>query len=817
MVEHFRARVLGVLCLVAAAAAVLVAIPEDTDAGTYWALGADANAVAAGPPQTSTNIGVTNWGTTDQLVTLYSGVGVPVQGPIPVAAKSSGLLNFNDQILGTQITYQGVYYVDAPGDFEANQLTTVYGASATTDGSRLLEENDLGDYYVIGSWDDPGNGYVCIGTCVNFDQGAEFITVIAIKEGTQVTVTVTGATAPSPGCPANPCAAPGQVPALAAGGSFTTTLARGQALQIESRSVYSTTCITMLGAGCVSAPLAGSQVSASSPVVVFAGATCVNMQDTSCDLIYDQVLPENTAGKVYVVCSQSQDLVYSGPARAITPPTLVWLVAPANPNLEMMRIRSVSGTAFVTFSSPTVGPGPIVSAAAVTTGWSTFYYNQDLVVRSNANIQVVNYMASLNTEPASGGNDPAGDPVGYAYYRGQNYGDPSMASMRSFEAGSADHWFYTHASWESYMVVASKLGASIKLDNVAMTGQRAIAGDTEFGCTPTLLDLASGTGATHHLTSDFGDITTAQVLGLGFATSYLYDLGGTPIIISPPEGPDAVFKPRTPSTACGPRPVQFQDQSTSGDAAITTWDWMFGDGTTSTEQNPTHLYASPGEYDVFETVTDANGLTSSYYLKVTATDGGPCSGPTDPQDDGMAPRAPRDGVDAGLAEGDDDFDRVVNAFDNCPTTANADQLDTDTDTVGDACDLDLDGDRVLNVSDNCVDLPNTSQADMDGDAVGDVCDGDIDGDTLANALDNCPSASNLDQVDEDGDGTGDVCDAVSTQANAGPGASSPTENGIAQLATAVMESRLGFMLIVAGIAAVVVGSVLVVTILRRRS
>jgi hypothetical protein len=38
-----------------------------------------------------------------------------------------------------------------------------------------------------------------------------------------------------------------------------------------------------------------------------------------------------------------------------------------------------------------------------------------------------------------------------------------------------------------------------------------------------------------------------------------------------------------------------------------TWHWDFGDGSTSTEQNPTHAYTSSGEFPVALTVTDDNG------------------------------------------------------------------------------------------------------------------------------------------------------------------------------------------------------------------
>ncbi|GJM31880.1 MAG: hypothetical protein DHS20C18_08810 [Saprospiraceae bacterium] len=50
--------------------------------------------------------------------------------------------------------------------------------------------------------------------------------------------------------------------------------------------------------------------------------------------------------------------------------------------------------------------------------------------------------------------------------------------------------------------------------------------------------------------------------------------------------------------------VQFSDQSTVG---ATSWMWTFGDGTTSTEENPTHTFASPDIYQVCLTVSGICG------------------------------------------------------------------------------------------------------------------------------------------------------------------------------------------------------------------
>jgi len=101
------------------------------------------------------------------------------------------------------------------------------------------------------------------------------------------------------------------------------------------------------------------------------------------------------------------------------------------------------------------------------------------------------------------------------------------------------------------------------------------------------------------------------------------------------------------------------------------------------------------------------------------------------------------------------------------------------------CVPDVDGDGVADFEDNCVWLANPDQVDTDGDGWGDACDlypeednmlspcgpwcmVDEDGDGVAGSYDvefgypqgedNCPLLYNPDQADEDGDGVGDACD-----------------------------------------------------------
>ena len=81
------------------------------------------------------------------------------------------------------------------------------------------------------------------------------------------------------------------------------------------------------------------------------------------------------------------------------------------------------------------------------------------------------------------------------------------------------------------------------------------------------------------------------------------------------QSPSANFT-GSPLSGCSPLIVNFQDLSTGGP---TTWAWDFGNGNTSSLQNPTATYFNSGMYTVTLTVTNARGsntLMRSQYITV---------------------------------------------------------------------------------------------------------------------------------------------------------------------------------------------------------
>jgi len=63
--------------------------------------------------------------------------------------------------------------------------------------------------------------------------------------------------------------------------------------------------------------------------------------------------------------------------------------------------------------------------------------------------------------------------------------------------------------------------------------------------------------------------------------------------------------------------------SNDSDGTIASYAWTFGDGGSSTDANPSHSYAAPGNYSVSLTVTDNDGATGIDSTSATITNQGP--------------------------------------------------------------------------------------------------------------------------------------------------------------------------------------------------
>ena len=127
-------------------------------------------------------------------------------------------------------------------------------------------------------------------------------------------------------------------------------------------------------------------------------------------------------------------------------------------------------------------------------------------------------------------------------------------------------------------------------------------GGTSTAQSPTHTYAAAGT---YSMT-----LTATNSLGSNTLTKTNY------ITVAAPQPPVASFN-ASPTNGIAPLTVSFTDTS-SGQP--TSWAWTFGDGGTSTAQNPSHVYTAAGTYSVTLTATNtvgSNTLTKTNYITVT--------------------------------------------------------------------------------------------------------------------------------------------------------------------------------------------------------
>jgi PKD repeat protein len=133
-------------------------------------------------------------------------------------------------------------------------------------------------------------------------------------------------------------------------------------------------------------------------------------------------------------------------------------------------------------------------------------------------------------------------------------------------------------------------------------------------------------------TSVSGSVTTTPS-GTGPAVTPVIPVVPSPVTQASANTPAPPLADFTGKPLAGPNPliVHFTDQSSG---IPTAWDWNFGDGATSSDQNPVHTYSTPGTYTVSLTVANnfgsdkktRNAMISSGLTPVAAFSGSPRDG-----------------------------------------------------------------------------------------------------------------------------------------------------------------------------------------------
>ncbi|WP_237771459.1 PKD domain-containing protein [Kribbella sp. ALI-6-A] len=175
--------------------------------------------------------------------------------------------------------------------------------------------------------------------------------------------------------------------------------------------------------------------------------------------------------------------------------------------------------------------------------------------------------------------------------------------------------YYRYFTPESNVVGANVFTATGSLTgiNFSQVNGMVLAGNTLYWAQSTDGTLRKATWNPATATPVAG---TAQTLSTGIdwraRTLFLYQ---DPTGQGPNQSPTAQAAVNCTDLNC----TYSSAGSTDPDGTIASYAWTFGDGTTSTDANPTHRYAAAGTYSVGLTVTDNRGGTASKVQNVAVT------------------------------------------------------------------------------------------------------------------------------------------------------------------------------------------------------
>jgi PKD repeat protein len=170
-----------------------------------------------------------------------------------------------------------------------------------------------------------------------------------------------------------------------------------------------------------------------------------------------------------------------------------------------------------------------------------------------------------------------------------------------YEAKSASLDINSNAS--DYPVLSAGLSGTASQYHYTLTVTKTGTGSGNVAVNAGSLSWLGNIGTANYVINTPVDVSASALAGSSFA-GWTGDCAGngTPcsLIMTSAKSVSATFNSKTdfsasPTSGNAPLFVSFTDLSTHNPTA---WEWHFGDNTSSTEQNPTHIYAANGSYTV---------------------------------------------------------------------------------------------------------------------------------------------------------------------------------------------------------------------------
>lgn len=218
-----------------------------------------------------------------------------------------------------------------------------------------------------------------------------------------------------------------------------------------------------------------------------------------------------------------------------------------------------------------------------------------------------------------------------------DFGDRSPASSTA----NVVHTYATPGVYKANLTVANEVSSDSMVQTITVIQATPPSADFTSNCTegPRPLSIAfmdTSTGLPESWSWDFGDGNTSADQN----PVHVYSNDGVypvKLTVANSKGSNSTLKTNYITVSTKPPLSDFRSNITSGNIPLTvqftdtstgspvSWNWDFGDGTSSTEQNPTHTYFSAGTYNVTLVVSKANGSTSKIST-ITACENSDSSG-----------------------------------------------------------------------------------------------------------------------------------------------------------------------------------------------
>jgi len=305
-------------------------------------------------------------------VTVHEVIGGPSIQAIDLPAGALEVIPLGPRNIEGSVQGMMSYYIAGNRPFVAYQFNPLDNTSPvySNDASLLLPASGVGRDYIVMT-----------------GPGEAFITVVATRDNTEVTIRPTRATDEGPG-----------VPAIDGGGTLTRTLRKGEVLNVKTTGAVD---------------LSGSRVNANQDIIVFGGSTWWTSQwlSTACcaDHMEQQMIPIDGWGKTAVAIKAE----------------------PRGREVDYWRIIAADDGTTITFDPPVSEPVTINSG-----GMAYVPTRESFVATANKRIQMGQVLASsyeIGAQDLSCAND-ASCPDGQTCYSGRCRA-PCVATRSNCPAG----------------------------------------------------------------------------------------------------------------------------------------------------------------------------------------------------------------------------------------------------------------------------------------------------------------------------------------------------------------------------------------------